>query len=406
MGNVLADPVRDPVARRALERGTGQCLGLTDVAPLPSPPPGVGPRAALESLLLAALQRPPCVVSFSGGRDSSAILAVAAHVARREGLALPIPVSLVFPHCASSGESEWQRLVVEHLNLPDWRQIEFDDELDIVGPVAQRVLKTHGLLWPFNTFFHEPIFEIARGGTVLSGVGGDEIFGSGWEWRRENQVLARARRPLPLDPVRMLISVGPRPVRAAFLRRRNAPARRGPDWLRPEAFAAVLAVRADMSARESVSFASSVRRVTWPRRSRVVGESSLAGLAADHDVVFGAPFNGGEFLAALVQARKWRMYPNRTAAMTALFGDLLPASLLARSDKAWFDTVFFHRHARAFAAEWDGSGLDSDYVDPDALRRAWLAEPEPDARTYLLLQQAWLASAAHRPKPASPLLSS
>src|SRR5687768_13796753 len=54
-------------------------------------------REALEQAVLVGLMRPPCVVSFSGGRDSSAVLAIAAHVARREGLPLPIPVSLRFP---------------------------------------------------------------------------------------------------------------------------------------------------------------------------------------------------------------------------------------------------------------------------------------------------------------------
>ena len=56
-----------------------------DPAPLPEPG-GLGVRGALEAAVLPALQRPPCLVSFSGGRDSSAVLAVAADVARRHGL--------------------------------------------------------------------------------------------------------------------------------------------------------------------------------------------------------------------------------------------------------------------------------------------------------------------------------
>jgi asparagine synthase (glutamine-hydrolysing) len=54
-------------------------------SPLPPAPPGVTVRAALEAVMVRALHRPPCVVSFSGGRDSSAVLALATHVARREG---------------------------------------------------------------------------------------------------------------------------------------------------------------------------------------------------------------------------------------------------------------------------------------------------------------------------------
>ncbi|MGH3092626.1 MAG: hypothetical protein ACRDOG_09935, partial [Gaiellaceae bacterium] len=44
------------------------------------------PRHSLEDAVRPALLRPPCAVSFSGGRDSSLVLAVAAHVARSDGL--------------------------------------------------------------------------------------------------------------------------------------------------------------------------------------------------------------------------------------------------------------------------------------------------------------------------------
>ncbi|HLF44659.1 MAG TPA: hypothetical protein VJA46_14195, partial [Acidimicrobiia bacterium] len=43
---------------------------------------GADPLAVLEKLLLPALESPPCFVEFSGGRDSSALLAVAVDVAR------------------------------------------------------------------------------------------------------------------------------------------------------------------------------------------------------------------------------------------------------------------------------------------------------------------------------------
>src|SRR4051794_11337016 len=69
------------------------------------------PRRALEDSLLAALRRPPCVIAFSGGRDSSALLALALHVARKHGLADPLPVTRIFPKDASTDEAKWQRLV-------------------------------------------------------------------------------------------------------------------------------------------------------------------------------------------------------------------------------------------------------------------------------------------------------
>src|ERR1700749_707865 len=64
--------------------------------------PGVSAREALESVIRPALERSPCLVSFSGGRDSSAVLAAAAALARREGLPLPIPATIVFPAAAAT----------------------------------------------------------------------------------------------------------------------------------------------------------------------------------------------------------------------------------------------------------------------------------------------------------------
>jgi asparagine synthase (glutamine-hydrolysing) len=87
------------------------------------PPVPGSVRAAFEAALLPALRRAPCLVSFSGGRDSSAVLAVAAHVARREGLPLPIPATIHFPHAGGTQETEWQEQVIGHLGLEDWHRV-------------------------------------------------------------------------------------------------------------------------------------------------------------------------------------------------------------------------------------------------------------------------------------------
>lgn len=383
----------DRAAWSPLERGAGLVIGLADIPPLTPAPRGATARESVEEVVGEALRRPPCVISFSGGRDSSAILAVAAHVARRDGLPLPVPVSLTFPECASSQETEWQEVVVRHLDLPDWERPTFSDELDILGPIAAQVLRRHGVQWPFNAFFHVPILELARGGSVLSGAGGDEAFSSGWAWGRENLVLQRRRPPRPLDPVRVCASVAPKPVRAAFLRMRERSAHSAPrpPWMRPAAFSAIAAEGDRVADAESLSFSRSVRRALWRTRSRLVGTASMQALATERGVAYNAPFFDARFLSALVRERGWRVFDSRTAAMDHLFGDLLPTETRARSGKAWFDTAFFNRHARAFVAKWDGSGVDAAYVDPNALRVAWLTEDEPDARTYALLQAAWLA---------------
>jgi hypothetical protein len=378
----------------ALERGTGLVLGLDGREVLPAPS-GRSPRVVLEATIEKALQRSPCVVSFSGGRDSSAVLAVAASVARRHGLPLPVPVSLVFPDSRSADAHEWQELVVRHLELPDWQRIVLTDEMDIVGPIAAPVLFRHGTMSPFNAFFHVPIFERAAGGSVLSGAFGDEIMTADWAWHRENQVAQRRARLLPMDVARMAVASSPSWSRSAFLRIRDrakaSPLRR-PGWLRESAFETVLRTRKQLRARESLSFDRSVRNVLWPLRSRALGYQSMRTLAADHDVHYEAPFSTGDFVAAVCAQQSWRMPATRAAALADLAGDVLPVRLPTRTDKAWFDTSFFNRHARAFAREWDGSGVDHDYVDADQLRENWLTADEPDARTYVLLQQAWLTA--------------
>ena len=78
----------------------GKCDQL---GPLPRVAARWRPLAAMESAILPALRRPPCLVSFSGGRDSSIVLAVAASAARRQGLSLPIPVTRAFPRRAEGG---------------------------------------------------------------------------------------------------------------------------------------------------------------------------------------------------------------------------------------------------------------------------------------------------------------
>ena len=63
------------------------------------------PLQALKTRFFHHCSVAPCVVSFSGGRDSSAVLAVAVTVARREGLPLPIPASNVFATGSTADES-------------------------------------------------------------------------------------------------------------------------------------------------------------------------------------------------------------------------------------------------------------------------------------------------------------
>lgn len=374
-----------PFPLTPLEVACGIVLGPG--APAAQPHDGSTPIAAFERALLEALLRPPCLVSFSGGRDSSAVLAVATRVARREGLPLPIPATNRFPLVQSTDELVWQELVVARLGLSDWFRNDVEDELDCVGPVAVDVLARHGLLWPFNAFFHVPLLEAARGGALLTGIGGDEALG-GSRWARASSVLSGRARPRPRDALRIALALAPPPVRAPAIRRTLDV--RMP-WLRPASFQEVLDAFVAQESREPFGWATDFR---WWRMLRAwqVAERSLGLLAADVDVLLVHPFADPAFAGALAHLPRGRRFAGRSAAMESLFGDVLPASLLERGDKATFDGAFFNRHSRRLAASWDGEGADPAHVDEARLRETW-SSPAPDARSFLLLQCAWLERA-------------
>jgi asparagine synthase (glutamine-hydrolysing) len=127
---------------------------------------------------------------------------------------------------------------------------------------------------------------------------------------------------------------------------------------------------------------------------------SLELLANRHDVQVVHPLADRRFLAALAREGAAAGYGNRTVAMRALFGGLLPEAVLARPGKAEFGLALWGDESRAFAQAWGGEGVDSELVDADALRAAW-AEPNPDFATATLLQGAWLA-ATRQSAPGAP----
>jgi hypothetical protein len=380
-----------------LEISSGLVLPPSRRAPaLPRLAPGTTPRAAFERAILPALRRSPCLVSFSGGRDSSAVLAVATALARREGLPLPVPVTHRFPGAATR-ETEWQEQVIGHLGLAEWLRIDAAGDLDCVGPVATEVLRRHGLLWPCNAYFHVPIFEAAAGGAVLTGVGGDEAF-SPSSWTHAFNVLRLKARPGPRNLMHIGFAFSPQVVKRAVIRRSL------PEvcpWLRPAARARIERFVAAEAASEPLR---------WRTRYRHLADSgyleicldSLAVLAGDHDVAPAHPFHDAVFLAALAALPRGSRPTTRTEAMRMLVGDLLPEPVLSRSTKARFDDVFWTEHARALVADWDGEGVDPEIVDVDRLRAEWASET-PEAHTFTLLQSVWLtrARAAGQLPPAA-----
>ena len=76
-------------------------------------------------------------MSFSGGRDSSALLAVALNVARRQGLPEPVALTLRYSENTDTEESAWQKLVVDHLRPKAWEIVEVaPDAAEFLAPPA------------------------------------------------------------------------------------------------------------------------------------------------------------------------------------------------------------------------------------------------------------------------------
>jgi hypothetical protein len=373
----------------ALDVACGMVLGKDDsIAPLE---PGSAPLSTADAMaanILTGLQRPPCFVSFSGGRDSSAILAVACRLARRHGLPLPVPATIRFSGAPDADELDWQEQLIQELELTEWWRLTVTDEFELLGPMATAVLRRHGLRYPPNTHFHQPIIEAARGGSLITGAGGDELM-SPHEWARVSAVLARAASPRPKDAVRLAVAYGPRRLRGFVLAHR---ALDDTPWLRPAARHQLRADAARWLADQPIRFDQHLRQWWWPSRYLHVGQSSLELLAGDSDVLVLSPFLDPGVLEAVAVARGGVGFESRTIAMRSMFGDVLPERVISRTSKAGFDNPLDGPATREFVARWSGDGgVVGELVDVEALHRQWRTG-DADIRSLTLLQSAWLAA--------------
>ena len=369
-----------------LEIAGGMPLGMNPEA---QPLPDVGnltPLAAFEDVVRSALQRPPCVVTFSGGRDSAAILAVAARIAREENLDPPIAVTVLFEGGLGTGEAEWQERVIAHSCVESWIRLTVGEEIDFVGPIARPLLKRYGVVHPP----HFPLFwlpvQYARNGSMLTGFGGDSIMG-GWIPAHAAEVIAGRAWPHPADLPLFAFAFAPRFVRRRAMRLRLT----RPAWLRRQAFKEFIAARSEEFASRPLSRDAFLAWDARRRRSAVT-ESTLARMGADVGATVFHPLHDQRFVAALARDLGARGGGDRTSVMRRVFAGDLPDDVLARSAKANFAVAYFRGHTRAFARRWDGIGLDPDLVDAELLRKAWL-DWIPDPRSALGLQAAWLSSA-------------
>jgi hypothetical protein len=307
-------------------------------------------------------------VSFSGGRDSSAILALAAHVARRDGLPLPIAATYRFPGVPDAEESSWQELMMRRLELSDWIRLEAVEEFDLLGPEARAVLERHGVMVPFTAYCQAP-----------------RLFG-GWRWRRVASFAAGRERPGPRDLLTIAFAAAPGRVRKA--RELRDTGLQPAPWLRPDVERAIDEAWVEGRALEPRRWN---RRVAWYARRRgvLLPCFNTAVLAEDAGATITHPLLAPRFLAAMARAGGRWGGGTRTEWMRSLFGDVLPEQVLGRRDKADLAGAFWGEQTRAFIEEWDGSGLDENVVNVDALRAAWR---ERAWLSVSLMHLAWLHS--------------
>jgi asparagine synthase (glutamine-hydrolysing) len=232
-----------------------------------------------------------------------------------------------------------------------------------------------------------PLVDVVRGGSMMDGEGGDEVLGSAAHRIAPLARVLRSPRPMRWRRARTALGAfAPSPARARLLRRRWSD-RRLP-WLRAATREALLDALVADDARQPLAFATSVRHVPR-RRTQVLGAQNRDVLCVPYDVRFTSPLLHPDVVQALAREGGFLGGGDRTAVLRRLAQDLLPDAVLARTTKATFTRCYMGDHSRLFAERWDGTGVDPDLVDPEALRRTWLAET-PIALTAALLQAAWL----------------
>jgi len=352
------------------------------------------PLDVLKDVVRPALESGRCVVTFSGGRDSSAVLAVAAEVAREEGLPLPIPVTQVFAGAPETDESEWQELVLRHLSLTEWERLVYaEGEADLIGPTATASLRRIGLVWPPALHTKERVWKAGSGGFLLTGEGGDEVFGL----RRVTPITGLLRRQVGSRrrALRMAArSLTPRPIR----RRSTASEIRETTslpWLTPMADAAFRDLLVSDSLVEPLPWRSSIVSLLRRRGART-GLNNLAAAGAAFNTTVVDPLLDPGFVYALAEFGGFLGFAGRSVATEALFGHLLPEALVTRQDKVYFNRVIFSESSKRFAASWDGEGADTDLVIPDQLKQVWESDM-PHAASASSLQAAWLNASQDSP---------
>lgn len=362
----------------------GEAGGSATRAPRSAVPRPTGRRslwAALCAEIEAAVDDRPVYVEFSGGCDSSVVLAAAAAVCRRVGHADPVPVTFRFPEYPETDESTFQNGVVEALGLTTWQLFQSPD-MELLGAPALAAQESLGLAWPPQVFTRAAIWGQLEPGVLLTGEGGDEVFGpplinplrsfASAARRRDVVAAARAARLAVMGPSQ----------RAQFIVSSNPLGWEVP-WLSTELRREVFALAAQEAAQEPIRRASWAR---WYLRAPSVHrmESNLRWFGASFGLDVRCPLMAPGVVWAAVDALPPYRRRNRTELLHAAFADTVPGVARSRTSKIHLTRPFFGRSTKAFAAHWDGSGLPPG-VDAAWLRHEWLTSDEPHAGSAMLL---------------------
>jgi hypothetical protein len=345
---------------------------------------------ALRLAITEAIFGKQAYVSFSGGRDSSAVLAIATDVARRGGQPDPVPLTLRVVGSASADEAEWQEMVVRHLRLRDWIRIPVTDQLDVIGPVSTRVLGRQGLLYPANAYFHDLLAEQAMGGVLLAGGGGDELLEGSYAHHHARAWLG-IERLTARTAMGIAASIAAKPL---YVRHesREIPRFR---WLRPYAQA--------VFAKRLVGGQPAPVRGWAAGIAPLVRSRAMVGLQRGQGLIGSAkgtrivnPFLDPVVVgAAMTQGGKAGL-GGRAQAMRSLAGALLPDAVAVRQTKASFEDAMWTSLSReCLRSDVLLDVIQADrrlarYVDIDGLRAEW-NETTPHGLTSLLVQSAYLA---------------
>jgi asparagine synthase (glutamine-hydrolysing) len=303
---------------------------------------------------------------------------------------MPIALTFRYANEPKTEESEWQELVVRHVGVDDWETLDMGTDHDVVGAPALEFLLSHGLVFPAGLPAKIPLLLRCRGGSVMSGEGGDEIFGA----RRATALKKLLDKPPRLlrrhFQAELVRSVGPRRARAALYRKgfEGGSLEAALSYLRPRFLHQVLDdVALDLA---SEPF-SNTQSLAWHLRRKIIvkHQENLTALAVEHDVQHLDPFLEPKFVGAYARMLRPLGFLTRTEAMLALFSDLLPKEVLQRQSKAVFNRAVLTGISKSFAKSWQGGGVDPDLVDPEALRSAWLSDWPPWPSRWLM-QAAWL----------------